>query len=402
MSPWTQPPPPRLDARLRAILDQEFPKFSEAEMRRRREAIEGAMAEAGADHLLLCGAGFRGSAVPWLTGWPVSTEVIAVLSPGQRDAIFVQFFNHVPQATRLAAEADVAWGGASTVGTVAEELKRRGAAGNRLGVIGPLSFSGRDVLAEICGDIIDMNRTYFRLRLLKSAEEIDWFRIGAALSDLSIDALRRELRPGLTERDLSDIVEAAYVPWGGTTGIHFFGVTSMHEPDLCVPAQFPSTRQIRAGDVVFTEITANFWEYGGQVLRTFSIAEDPTPLYRDLHDAAQGAYEAILAVLRPGARPADVVGAASVIEDAGFTTCDDLVHGYGGGYLMPVIGSKSRQNEPLPDITFEAGMMVVVQPNVIPPDGKAGVQTGECVLITEGGAESLHDAPNGLARIDPE
>ena len=398
---WTKPPAPKLEPRLRAILDQDFPTFSDAEMARRRALLDAAIEQAGVSHVLLCGAGFRGSAVPWFKRWPVSTEVVCVVTPGERDAMFVQYFNHLPQATRLAVDADVAWGGASTIHTVADELSRRGAAGQRVGIIGPLGFGQRDALAGACGEVVNLNPAYVKMRLVKSAEEIDWFRIGGALSDLAIDALRAELRPGLTEHDLSDIVEHSYVPWGGKTVIHFFGVTPMAEPNLQVPAQFTSVRPIRAGDVVFTEISAVFWDYSGQVLRTFTVAEQPTPLYRDLHDAAQGAFDAITAVLRPGARPEDIVEAATVIEDAGFTTCDDLVHGYGGGYFPPILGSKSRPNEPLPDMTLEAGMMMVVQPNVITPDERAGVQTGECVLITEEGCESLHNAPRGLFVAGP-
>jgi Xaa-Pro aminopeptidase len=44
-------------------------------------------------------------------------------------------------------------------------------------------------------------------------------------------------------------------------------------------------------------------------------------------------------------------------------------------------------------------MMVVIQPNVVTPDGKAGVQTGELVLITATGIEPLHAVPRGLARV---
>ena len=44
-------------------------------------------------------------------------------------------------------------------------------------------------------------------------------------------------------------------------------------------------------------------------------------------------------------------------------------------------------------------MMVVVQPNVITRDHKAGVQTGELMLITDSGCESLHRFPRGLHEI---
>jgi Xaa-Pro dipeptidase len=42
---------------------------------------------------------------------------------------------------------------------------------------------------------------------------------------------------------------------------------------------------------------------------------------------------------------------------------------------------------------------IVVQPNVITRDEKAGVQTGEMVRITETGFERMHAAPPGLLRI---
>jgi Xaa-Pro aminopeptidase len=44
-------------------------------------------------------------------------------------------------------------------------------------------------------------------------------------------------------------------------------------------------------------------------------------------------------------------------------------------------------------------MIVVIQPNVVTPDGKAGVQTGEMVLITENGIEPFHAIPRGFLRV---
>jgi hypothetical protein len=74
-----------------------------------------------------------------------------------------------------------------------------------------------------------------------------------------------------------------------------------------------------------------------------------------------------------------------MIEQNGFTTIDDLMHGYGGGYFPPIVGSTSRPVGRIPDMPLKAGMMVVVQPNVATKDGKAGVQTGEALLITKTG-----------------
>ena len=103
-------------------------------------------------------------------------------------------------------------------------------------------------------------------------------------------------------------------------------------------------------------------------------------------------------VLKDGATPAQVIDAAGVIEDAGFTIIDDLLHGYGGGYLPPILGSRSRPAGPIPAEPFEAGMTVVIQPNVVTRDHRAGVQTGELVLITPTGIERMHAFPRGFGR----
>jgi Xaa-Pro aminopeptidase len=326
---YQKPPPPDLTPAQQAIFEQPWPRFSDAEMNRRRIAVETMMADHDVTHLLSYGAGGRGAAVPWLTDWSVTTEVMCITTPGDRDALYIQYFNHVPFAQRQIERADAHWGGASTIRTAMEELKRRGGADARIGVIGALPFGPYEALKEMASELVNLNSAFTRLRLVKSDEELDWFRIGAALSDLSIDALLAEMRPGLTEHDLSDIVEHAYVPWGGRSGIHFFGVTPMDNPALYVPAQFNS-----------------FFDYGGQVLRSFAIDCEPPPLYRALHDAAEAAYDSIVAAAKPGATCADLIIAGQIIEQHGFTHCDDLIHGYGGGYLPPVLGLPSRRDEP--------------------------------------------------------
>jgi Xaa-Pro dipeptidase len=368
-------------------------------MARRAHALDAAMAERDVEHLLVYGANRFGSAVGWLTRWPVTREALVLHTPGVRDTLLVNFYNHVPNAERIATEADVRWAGARPAASAADELARRGGRGTRLGVIGPLDHRAHAALAALAAEVVDMNADYTRLRLVKSAEELDWVRVAARMADDAVRALQETAVPGIDERELGDIVERAYVRRGGTTHIHYFGATPMDAPALAVPAQWPSTRPLERGDVLACEISAAFWEYPAQLLRTFTVAAEPRGLYRELHDVADAAFDAVLARLRPGATAADVVAASRVIEDAGFTIRDDLVHGFVGGYLPPVLGSRSRALSEVPDFTFEAGMTMVVQPNVVTPDESAGVQTGELLLVTDDGAESLHDYPRGLLRV---
>ena len=387
-----------LSPHLARIVAAEVPRFSDAEMSRRRAGVEVLLAEAECDHLVFCGLNRFGSAVQWLTQWPVTAEAVGVHTPGERDALFVQYVNHAPQARVIADKADVAWGGESSIGAAIKVLEQRGSRTGRIAFIGPLTADQHSHLSARFPKIANLTRAYTKLRQIKSAEEIDWLRIGAHFSDLGMAALRDGLKVGMSERELGDVVERAYVAQGATNVIHYIGTTSMSAPDLAVPRQFASTRRVQAGDEAVAEISAAFWEHPGQVLRSFALGE-PSQLYRELHTAADAAFDAIAAVLKAGATPALVIEASGVIEDAGFTIIDDLLHGYGGGYLPPILGSKSRPAGPVPQEPFRAGQTVVIQPNVVTRDGNAGVQTGEMVVITDSGIERMHTMPRGFLQL---
>jgi Xaa-Pro dipeptidase len=359
-------------------------------MARRREALAAELDAAGAAHALLYGANRAGPAVGWLTRWPVTREAMCVFTPGERDLLLVNFYNHVPNAERVATEAEVRWAGPKPMATAIEELERRGAGGARVGVIGPLGYRPYAALADVA-EPVPLDEAYTRLRLRKSAEELDWLRVGCEFTDAAVRAIHEHAGPGTDERELGNLAERAYVGRGGTTHIHYFGVP--------VPAQWPAARALERGDVLSCEISASWWDYTGQLLRTFTVADDPPPLYRELHDVADAAFDALFELVRPGASAADLVEASAVIGDAGFTTRDDLVHGFVGGYLPPVLGDKTRMLEQVPDFTLEEGMTVVIQPNVVTRDESAGVQTGELVAVTSDGAARLHDYERGLLRI---
>jgi Xaa-Pro dipeptidase len=382
-----------LEARLREIVAQEYPRFSEAEYRRRHAALARVMLERDVDHLLVVTDHRVGNAPQWVTGWPGTVEAYVVFAPGEQMAMHVEWFNHFPLAKKLARGVDVRWGEHRGLFLTLQELKRRKA--RRIGLIGPLlARKQRELEKEFT--VVECDADYVRLRLVKSEEEVDWLRIGAAFSDAGFDSLLRNVRPGMTERELGNLVERAYVGEGGTTFIHYIGVTSMQAPKLFVPPQFHSSRKVEAGDVVFCELSGSFWDYSGQVLRTFSVGAAPTPLYRALHETAEAAFDAVTGVIRHGTTMEQILAAASVIEERGFTVCDDLMHGFGGGYFPPILGTRSRPAGPLPQMTLEENMTVVVQPNVIARDVAAGVQVGELVRVTKSGFERLHQAPRGF------
>src|SRR5215469_16945748 len=117
--------------------------FSAAEISRRRAAFAVELDRAGVSYGLVYGANRSGSAVSWLTGWPVTREALLVAGPNPaEDVLLVSFFNHVPQA-RLLSAARVEWTGANPVATALDLIAAWGRSPglpDRIGVAGALPF----------------------------------------------------------------------------------------------------------------------------------------------------------------------------------------------------------------------------------------------------------------------
>ncbi len=175
----------------------------------------------------------------------------------------------------------------------------------------------------------------------------------------------------------------------------------MADPRQCVPSQWPGARPLAAGDVLSCELSTTWGvDYPGQLLRTFTVAADPTPLYVELHAVADAALDRIESVLRPGAtarrssRPQR--SSRSPASRRSTTWCT----AWAGATSRRSSAPAAARSSPCRRSPAQPGMTVVVQPNVDHPDRRAGVQTGALFVITATGCERLHHFPRGLGRID--
>ncbi|MGH3666430.1 MAG: M24 family metallopeptidase [Egibacteraceae bacterium] len=108
-------------------------------------------------------------------------------------------------------------------------------------------------------------------------------------------------------------------------------------------------------------------------------------------------FQDVAAAIRPGATQEEVLDAAEPIEKRGLSIRDALVHGFGIGILPPSIRTRHTSHGQAP-WTFEANQTIVIQPNVITPDERLGVQVGDLCVVRPDGAESLHRFPVKLVR----
>ena len=318
--------------------------------------------------------------------------------PGREAVLFVQYFNHVPHAQRV-SHAETRWGGLRSIDAVADELAGiKGA--SRIGLAGPIPYAEWQRLTSRLSDRSFANTTeaFMRLRLVKSDEELEWMAKAAAITDDALRGLVRAAVTGATELELQAEAGAAAIRAGGQPHFLYLSATPMATPDRIVPQQDLTNRRLASGDAVILELSAAYAAYSGQVLRTLTIEAELSELYRLLHDVAWQAFHEVARTIAPGVAASTVVTAASLIDSHGLTICDDLVHGYGGGYLPPILRTPGTRHAPVPDFVFEKNMTLVIQPNVVTADQLAGVQVGELVRVAEHGVVSLHAVPQRLLR----
>ena len=99
----------------------------------------------------------------------------------------------------------------------------------------------------------------------------------------------------------------------------------------------------------------------------------------------------IFDTIREGVSSREIEEAAEVIHRRGYTIYDDLLHG--NAQLPPIIQTRTTRRHEDPEVILRENMVLVIQPNVITPDERMGLQFGETVVVRKDGCESLDTFP---------
>ena len=371
----------------------DYPTFSDGEIATRHQTVYKLMEQENVDALLIYGSGRYASDVYWLSDWPSSREAYVLFQTGKEPVILLQLFNHFPMARVMSIIKDVRWAGANTTNSLLDLIRERGLESKKIGIVGSLPYQVYLRMAEKFpgAGFSDLSNKLRMLRTIRSAEEIDRIRHASELTDDSIEALASGLKPGMREDEIAALIEPAYLKRGGYAGIHFMSSMPMRDPDFPVPAQFQSSRKLQKGDCLITEISGAYSGYSGQIHRTFSIGEGPTPQWQKMHDAAVEAFEVLANVIKDGATTTEAEEAAEIIHRRGYSTYDDLVHGV--NQYPPIFQTKTRKRHESKEMVFRENMVIVIQPNLITEDEKMGLQFGETLVVTKKGCETLNAYP---------
>jgi Xaa-Pro dipeptidase len=245
--------------------------------------------------------------------------------------------------------------------------------------------------------LVEAQRVFRDIRLIKTEAEIDRLRISVRAAEDGMLAAFRGTAPGLTEADLEAKFRDAVVSRRATPG-HFETSAGIRGAGGLPPIEY----RFRDGDVVHVDCGARYEAYWADTGRTAVLGVPPAKLAR-YYEALREGLEAVLAMLRPGATGGDLFRMGmQMVRSLGIEHYERRQIGHGIGlefYEGPFLRDHPRGSRTIPtegmETVLEPGMVVNVEMPYYEL-GLGGLQVEESVVIRASGYERLTRADLGL------
>ena len=225
------------------------------------------------------------------------------------------------------------------------------------------------------------------LRWIKSPAELGFMRQAAAHANTGLAAMRRALRPGMTELGLAAEIEYAMRRQGCDYWAIPVELASGERSEGGHAT--PRARIIEPGDLVHAELAGVSGRYHAVAIATMAAGRAGA-VERDLHDLARRSLEAGLGAITPGIPVCDVEEASlAPLREAGLEEAAMMRFGYGIGIAYPPVWLETLQISRGIGQRLEPGMTFVLHACVTPPGSGSGVVVGGTWLMLEDGLEML-------------
>lgn len=240
---------------------------------------------------------------------------------------------------------------------------------------------------ELAAPVVD------RLRMVKSAAEIEELAAAGAAIDRVHARMPEFLTVGRTEAEVGALIAAAILE-EGHVGVDFTIVGS--GPNGASPHHELSDRTVQAGDVVVVDIGGETATgYRSDCTRTYVVGGSAPAEVAEWYGVLHAAQQAATAAVRPGVT-AEAIDAAArqVIADAGWG--EHFIHRTGHG-----IGLDSHEAPYIVegnDIPLVPGMAFSIEPGIYLA-GRCGARIEDIVVCTEDGARPLNVGPRELVEL---
>ena len=236
-------------------------------------------------------------------------------------------------------------------------------------------------------EVVDGELAMRTARRVKTSEEVAAMGTAVRVAEAGIAAAVAELRPGMSEQELTGAVLEAMAAGGVSTPAtqDAAWVTSREHPWR----RARSDGQVRSGDLIVFAAGALADGYVAEVGRTWPVGEAANGSTRTLYQRSSDLWDRLIAACRPGARAHDLLAA---YEEAGEPLPPMAVaHGLGLGFDPPVV---SRQLPATADAEQLDPGMVLALTGYVWQEGVGAVLRRDTVVITDDGLEVLTASPS--------
>jgi len=370
------------------------PPFPGEEFAARVAKTRAAMAEAGADVLLVDHAEF----LAWLTGYTVSeTMYRAAFLPLQGEPWFVLRELDTGSCCAACWFSDIV-GYADTAEphtVMAKELRRRGLAAGRIGADhGSYGFTAatRDRLAALLPEarFVNLHGASDLLRALKSPLEIGLIVEAAGIADKAMAAIGAQARPGLSPRAAATIAAACFLENGADTGETGPIVPGVGDHEFLHGVM--TAQPLQDGDILHVELIPKVCNYGARLMRPVLIGEDRRGL-APLAARLVALQDRQLAAMKPGAvaRDVDAILREAVLAEGMRPAFDNVT-----GYTLGLYGRTPRPSDfsrvflPTSEWRLEEGMVFHMYVSA------GGLGFSESVVVDVDGGRRLTNTPRAL------
>jgi len=283
---------------------------------------------------------------------------------------------------------------------IKEEIKARGQLNGRIG-LDVHDFYAVQGLKSVGITPVDAQTAMVDARKIKTEDEIECLRIACAISEAVFNEVAKQIRPGVTEREL--VGYGSKVAWAlGADDNIGFTVTSGHYgwPNF----KFHTDRMVRPNEVVNYDIGGLAWNgYLADWYRVFSCGP-PSQRMKDYYKRTYDWLYAAIRKIKPGASTADLAAEwPDSTKEWGYKSEWEAIanqwgHGIGLSLYEPPNVSRAFSFE-FPQKIEENMTFSVETQDGRPHDG--GTRIEEMIRVTSGGYEILSKWPSDEMTVLP-
>ena len=225
-----------------------------------------------------------------------------------------------------------------------------------------------------------------QVRSVKSAEEVAFIEQAAEIIGKAIDVLIEHVKVGVRENELiAEMLREIVYQGGEPITMMLFGTGG---PEVPWAQRVFTTRQLKAGDLINTEVEGKYAGYIAQALQPISLGPKPQQLEK-IFAETKIIFDRMLKILKPGVTFGEVVQFyQDEVQAAGYEPDGALMHGRGLGEDAPMLWG-ARRDFPEKEAKLKEGHVFILKPACKEGFMRDSIRAGDTVAVEANGARRL-------------